>query len=183
MSTQKKTSTPTKASGSIATKPAKQIPNTNKREMDMVNPNRKGGGNTPLKMATCGGDPEAIHYDDILESTGTKYSYPAEFQTVIMNNEQQQNIPAWNAMSVSIDAPDAITRTDEPIYHQGFRKAPKKWIDNNKDDNMIISHAHKQDGGTIIHHENSQVDAPFTPTSTTIYGGTLPKGKSSSKVT
>ena len=169
----------TTKANAIATSPPTQIVNTDKRQMDMANPNRKGGGNTPLKVATCGGVPEATHYDDIKESLGAKVSYPADFQTVIRDNEQQQNIPAWNSMSTSIDAPDAITRTNEPIYHQGFRKEHNKTVMDHGD-NTTIRHSHKQDGGTIIHNENSQVDKAFSPTSETLYGGKLPKRSSSS---
>jgi hypothetical protein len=124
---QKAESKPTpKAGGSIATKPAKQILNTNKREMDQAT------GNTPLKTATCGSANDAVPYDDILEAGGTKVSNPHEFQTTV---DKSDRVPAWNAMAVSQDSPDAITRTNMPIYHEGHRKEPMKMVhstDNHK---------------------------------------------------
>ena len=160
-------------SSSIATKPATQIPNTYKRAMD------KATGNTKLKVTTCYGDKAGTpNYDDMNES-GVHYKFPDAFQTTI---DKSDMIPSWNSMSTSIDAPDAITRTNEPIYLQGFRKEPAKTV-MSVEDNTAIRASHKQDGGTLIHNANSQVDKPLSPTSTALYGGTLPKGKSSTKVT
>ncbi|SRR5258708_23796320 len=160
--------TTTKAS-SIATTPPKQRLNTDKREMDKANEN------THLKVTTCAGGAFSPEYDKIKE-TGVSYGHPAWNETTI---DKSDRIPAWNSMSVSIDSPDAITRTNEPIYHQGFRKEPNKSV-MDAGDNTIIRHTHKQDGGTIIHNQNSQVNKPFSPTSETIHGGKLPKRSSSS---
>ncbi len=182
----------TMVGSSIATTPPKQRLNTDKREMDMSNPNRKGGGNTPLKVATCGGEPEAIHYDDIPESTGTKYSTPADFQTVIKNNEQQEDIPPWTSVSgYSLEDKGVATNKDNINYAketgltQGFHKQPDTTV-HAMEDNTNIRRGHMQvvtnDGYKIVGAANSQIDKPFSPTSTTIYGGTLPKGKSSSSV-
>jgi hypothetical protein len=171
MAIKKTTVAPSAAgSSSIATKPAKQIPNTDKREMD------KATGNTKLKMTTCyGGNDGSPNYDDAKE-TGVSYSHPDAFQTTI---DKSDRIPAWNSMSVSQDSPDAITRTNEPIYHQGFRKEPNKTVMDHAD-NKVIRTSRKQDGGDIIHNQNSQVDKALIPTSTAIYGGKLPKRSSSS---
>jgi hypothetical protein len=87
---QNPSSVPSKVGRSIATAPAKQIPNTDKRQMEQPK------GNTRLKVTTCYGDPSVVpNYDDMNESLGYKYSKPSEFQTTI---DQSDRLTPWNAI-------------------------------------------------------------------------------------
>lgn len=134
---QTKDSLPSAVGKSIATKPAKQIPNTNRRQMDQATTRRSkiagtgsvlqnGMGNTKLKVTTCYGDKDGTpNYDDIKEA-GVSYRHPDEFQTTV---DKSDRVPQWNAVG-GFDLADKNAHNSMPNTHVdkvgavGFHKQP-----------------------------------------------------------
>jgi hypothetical protein len=146
--------------------------------MDMSNPYREGGGNTFLKVATCGGVPEAVRRDDILEATGVRYSYPKDFQTVlnaeaVLNGDMSnatdsfKKIPQWIANSSSLE--DKNSRGDQNPINYGkdirlvdqFHKQPTTRV-HSMDETATISQ-----GGVL----DQDKFTPTYPSGFKAYGG------------